>query len=147
MSIPVIANGDIDSAEEAARVLREAAVDGVMIGRAALGRPWLLGQIANSLGELGEVRVPRQLGAFIAAHVASMHTFYGESTAVRMARKHVGWYLAAAQRAGALTPTRAVALRASFNQLNHAQAQLDLLYALDEPENWREAIEQRSVVA
>ncbi|MGI9328899.1 MAG: tRNA dihydrouridine synthase DusB [Pseudomonadales bacterium] len=143
LSVPVIANGDIDSIGAAQRVLRQAGVDGVMIGRGALGRPWLLGQVAASLGEGPSVSAPTQLGAFIADHVAAMHEFYGEATAVRMARKHVGWYLAQAP----LVAERRRALRARFNALTDAQAQLDLLRTLDERTHYDEAIHYGSASA
>lgn len=143
LSVPVIANGDIDSISTAQRVLQQAGVDGVMIGRGALGRPWLLGQIAAALGEGPSVSVPTRLGAFIAEHVAAMHRFYGESTAVRMVRKHVGWYLAQA----ALGEQRRLALRARFNSLTDAQAQLDLLQALDESPQCDQGIHYRSASA
>lgn len=92
--IPVIANGDIDSPERAAQVLRETGCDAVMVGRAAQGRPWLLREIAHYLqtGQhlpeitLGEVR------DILLDHLDALHDFYGEENGVRIARKHLGWY-------------------------------------------------------
>lgn len=92
---PVFANGDIDSPEKAAQVLAHTGAAGVMIGRAAQGRPWLCGQIAGFL-QHGIAPAPpsrsRQL-AIMARHVRALHEFYGDFMGVRIARKHVGWYL------------------------------------------------------
>ncbi len=92
---PVIANGDIDSPESAARVIAHTGAAGVMIGRAAQGRPWLCGQVASYL-ETGEVAAApdalEQL-AVLSDHVSGLHSFYGEFMGVRIARKHVAWYL------------------------------------------------------
>ncbi len=92
---PVFANGDIDSPQRAAQVLEATGAAGVMIGRAAQGRPWLCGQIAHYLAT-GQVRpeptAAEQL-AILRRHVLALHTFYGDFMGVRIARKHVGWYL------------------------------------------------------
>jgi tRNA-dihydrouridine synthase B len=95
LHIPVVANGDIDSPEKALRVLRYTNADAVMVGRAAQGNPWLLGEIAHYL-HTGEI-LPRPsralLGATLKKHLQDHYQFYGEYTGVRSARKHVGWYL------------------------------------------------------
>jgi len=97
--IPVYANGDIDSPEKAARVLDHTGAAGVMVGRAAQGRPWLCGQIATHL-ETGFTPEPpthdEQL-AILRQHVGTLHHFYGDFMGVRIARKHVGWFLQARQ--------------------------------------------------
>lgn len=116
-TIPVFANGDIDSPQKAAAVLEHTGADGVMIGRAAQGRPWLCGEIAHFL-ETGEL-LPSpgaidQL-AILRDHVAQLHSFYGDYMGVRIARKHVGWYLQ--------NHTDARALRSAFNKLESASAQ------------------------
>ncbi|HSB97976.1 MAG TPA: tRNA dihydrouridine synthase DusB, partial [Spongiibacteraceae bacterium] len=96
VKIPVLANGDIDSPEKAAAVLAYTGADGVMIGRAAQGRPWLCGQIANYLRNGTYAPDPRadELQQILQEHLQNLHEFYGEPMGVRIARKHVGWYLA-----------------------------------------------------
>ncbi len=94
VNIPVFANGDIDTPKKADQVMRWTGADGVMIGRAARGQPWLFEQVAKFL--LQKVYVPRpSLGAqrdIILAHLDTMHRFYGEHTGVRVAKKHLKWY-------------------------------------------------------
>lgn len=96
VTIPVLANGDIDSPEKAAAVLKYTGADGVMIGRAAQGRPWLCGQIADYLRNGAYAPDPRadELQQILQKHLHNLHEFYGEPMGVRIARKHVGWYLA-----------------------------------------------------
>ena len=118
---PVLANGDIDSPQQAQAVLEYTGAAGVMIGRAAQGRPWLCGQVARYL-ESGEVpadpTAAEQL-AILLRHVQALHAFYGEFMGTRIARKHVGWYLQDA--------TEASALRREFNHLESAAGQLRFL--------------------
>ncbi|MDZ7783085.1 MAG: tRNA dihydrouridine synthase DusB [Halioglobus sp.] len=93
--MPVYANGDITCAEAAAAVIAHTGAAGVMIGRAAQGRPWLCGQIAAHLAT-GATPAPPSRGeqfAILARHVTDLHRFYGDFMGVRIARKHVGWYL------------------------------------------------------
>ena len=90
----VYANGDIDSPARAAQVLKHTGAAGVMVGRAAQGRPWLCGQIAAYLAGEPVVQVPAQQQlAILRRHLRALHDFYGEFMGVRIARKHVGWYL------------------------------------------------------
>ena len=95
INIPVFANGDINSPQMAADVMAHTGAAGVMVGRAAQGRPWLCGQIAAYL-ESGvmppPLRADQQL-ATLHRHVTQLHRFYGDFMGVRIARKHVGWYL------------------------------------------------------
>jgi len=86
--IPVLANGDLGSAADVRRVLAATGADGVMIGRAALGAPWLPGQLA---GVTGELSLGEKLGV-IREHLEAGHRFYGEP-GVRIMRKHVQWYV------------------------------------------------------
>ena len=91
---PVFANGDIDSPEKAAAVIRRTGAAGVMVGRAAQGKPWLCGQIAAHLaGEAITEVTPEEQLTILQRHLLALHSFYGEFMGVRIARKHVGWYL------------------------------------------------------
>ena len=91
--IPVIANGDIQTPEEARRVLELTGADGIMIGRAAQGRPWLFREIAHYLatGELAAAAAPSEIGAVLAEHLCGLYDLYGEEHGARIARKHIGW--------------------------------------------------------
>ena len=119
IAIPVIANGDIDTPEKARQVLDRTGADAVMVGRAALGRPWIFREIDHYLQtgtrrpapELGEIR------EIVAAHVGALHAFYGERTGPRVARKHVGWY-------AQIIPGGEV-LRTEMNALATPEAQRD----------------------
>ena len=95
LSIPVVANGDIDSPRKAARVLALTGADAVMIGRAAQGRPWIFREIAHFLatGEELAAPQPQEIHQLLREHLLDHYAFYGEFVGVRTARKHVGWYL------------------------------------------------------
>ncbi len=95
VEIPVFANGDIDSGSKALAVLQHTGADGVMIGRAALGAPWVFRELNAAL--TGQpVAAIRPSGAevrdIIETHLEDLYTFYGEYTGIRIARKHLGWY-------------------------------------------------------
>ena len=94
VDIPVIANGDIRSAADATRCLVESGADGVMIGRGALGRPWLPGMVAQYLRDGQEPAAPSvsMRGDIVLAHYRDMVEHYGREVGVRVARKHLGWY-------------------------------------------------------
>jgi tRNA-dihydrouridine synthase B len=94
VSIPVIANGDIDSPQKAHEVLEVTGADAVMVGRAAQGRPWLFRQIRDYL-RCGEFSVPdqEQQRDTLLGHLENLYDFYGSVTGVRVARKHISWYL------------------------------------------------------
>jgi tRNA-dihydrouridine synthase B len=96
IGIPVIANGDIRSCANAADCLAASGADGVMIGRAAQGRPWFLGQVAQFLATSSHVAdpSPAEVQRIAKAHFAEMLSFYGLDTGIRIARKHMGWYAA-----------------------------------------------------
>lgn len=94
--MPVIANGDIDSPEKARSVLEATGADGVMIGRAACGNPWIFEQIRHFFGD-GEKRwepAAATIRSTVLTHLELLYTFYGESAGVKIARKHIAWYLA-----------------------------------------------------
>lgn len=98
VSIPVIANGDIVDAASARTALQQSGADGVMIGRGAYGAPWVPAQIAHALYGTPAPKVPTgvALANLIVAHYEEILAFYGADLGVRVARKHIGWYLAAA---------------------------------------------------
>ena len=95
VDIPVIANGDIDSPHKAASIMELTGAAGVMIGRAAQGQPWLCGQIASQLNTGTIIAAPTldQKFAIILRHIKALHEFYGDILGVRIARKHLGWYM------------------------------------------------------
>jgi tRNA-dihydrouridine synthase B len=94
VSIPVMANGDIDSPRKARDVLRATGADALLIGRAAQGRPWIFREVAHYLatGELLPPPGPHAVCAILVEHLEHLHAFYGEHQGVRFARKHLGWY-------------------------------------------------------
>lgn len=98
VSIPVIANGDIVDARTAAEALAQSGADGVMIGRGAQGRPWVLAQIAAALYGTATPHVPAgaALADMVGAHYEAMLGFYGAVLGAKVARKHLGWYMDAA---------------------------------------------------
>jgi tRNA-dihydrouridine synthase B len=94
VSIPVIANGDILTVENAAEALRRSGADGVMIGRGCYGRPWFPRQVAHYLrtGEILPDPTPAEHHAIMLRHYRAMLSHHGVATGVRMARKHLAWY-------------------------------------------------------
>jgi tRNA-dihydrouridine synthase B len=93
VGIPVIANGDISTPEQAKEVLRRTGADAIMIGRAAQGRPWLFREIAHYLatGERVAAPRPREIGAVLVEHLDGLYDLYGDEQGTRVARKHIGW--------------------------------------------------------
>jgi tRNA-dihydrouridine synthase B len=120
LSIPVIANGDIDSPRKAAFVLDYTGCDAVMVGRAAQGRPWIFRGIAHYLatGELLPEPSLAEVRDVLLGHLQALHAFYGEQAGVRIARKHLGWY--------AKDRPENHAFRAVVNRADTAVAQLRL---------------------
>ncbi len=95
VSIPVIANGDIVDARSASSALRQSGADGVMIGRGAQGRPWILAVVAAALHgtEMPEIPQGAARVTMVAGHYDAMLSFYGADLGRRVARKHLGWYM------------------------------------------------------
>jgi len=95
VQIPVFANGDITSPEKAMQVLSHTGADGLLIGRGAQGRPWIFREILHFLetGKHLPEPPPDEVEQILTRHLAELHSFYGEKMGVRIARKHVGWYL------------------------------------------------------
>jgi tRNA-dihydrouridine synthase B len=107
VSIPVMANGDIDTPEQAHEVLRVTGADAVMIGRAAQGRPWIFREIAHFLATGTHLPPPSadEIRGLLLGHLDHLHAFYGEPAGVRIARKHIGWYCQARVDGASLWPT------------------------------------------
>lgn len=95
IAIPVIANGDIRTPQQARSVLALTGADGVMIGRAAQGRPWIFREIEHflSTGTLLAPPSASEIGRVLVEHLRALHDFYGAEHGVRVARKHVAWYM------------------------------------------------------
>ena len=117
VTLPVFANGDIDSPEKARQVLDATGADGLLIGRAAQGRPWIFREIDHYLATGTQLPAPSllEVEGILLEHLAALHAFYGDVMGVRIARKHVGWYLA--------TLPGAREFRAQFNRLESTDAQ------------------------
>ena len=126
--IPVVANGDLGSARDIARVLAQTGVDGVMIGRAAHGRPWIFREIEHYLAcgtDLPAPGIP-EVRDIMLGHLEAMYALYGDELGARIARKHVGWYARALPGGEALRrasncasdgPAQLAAVRAFFDAL------------------------------
>lgn len=120
VDIPVVANGDIVDAVQAQAVLQQTGCDAVMLGRAVQGRPWLPAQVDAFLatGEMKKNPSAGEIRCLLVAHIEELHRFYGEVMGVRIARKHVGWYLA---------DNTDPVFRRTFNQIDSAAAQVSAL--------------------
>ena len=126
LTIPVIANGDIDSGPKARFVLERTGVDALMFGRAAQGRPWIFREVAHYLetGEELPPPSPAEVRDILLGHLDDLYDFYGEFMGLRIARKHVAWYLQ--EQPDYLHQRRA------FNALEQADEQLHYLQQLTE---------------
>ena len=121
IKIPIIANGDIDSPKKAFEVLKFTHADAVMIGRAAQGSPWIFREIAHYLRTKEEMPPPtiNERKDILLEHLGELYNFYGEERAVRLARKHVSWYL------GDLPRSRE--FRSVFNALESGKTQVNAI--------------------
>ena len=121
IGIPVIVNGDIDGAEQAARVLAYTNADAVMIGRAAQGNPWIFREVSHYLatGELLGPPSREEVKGVLVNHLGNLYDFYGEYAGTRIARKHIGWYC---RRAAGARPFLAL-----INQADSAVRQMRLV--------------------
>jgi tRNA-dihydrouridine synthase B len=108
VNIPIIANGDIDSAEKAREVLNYTGADAVMIGRAAQGKPWIFRELHAKLHDTPYMPPSlAEIKAVINQHLDHLYCFYGKASGVRIARKHIGWYF---DQLGALPTMRKTAI-------------------------------------
>jgi len=121
--LPVVANGDINSPEDARRVLEYTRADGIMVGRAAQGRPWIFREIEHFLatGETLPSPLVSEIHSVLVAHLQDLYAFYGRDTGVKVARKHISWY------------TKGLAGSAGFrHRMNQLQACEEQLQAVNE---------------
>jgi tRNA-dihydrouridine synthase B len=121
VSIPVLANGDITTPQRAKFVLDYTGADGVMLGRAAQGRPWIFREIQHYLTTGQELAAPdiQEIKQILLNHMQALYDFYGTYMGVRIARKHVGWYLQ--------THDDDRTVRRQFNQLETSEEQITLI--------------------
>ncbi|MPY68496.1 MAG: tRNA dihydrouridine synthase DusB [Alphaproteobacteria bacterium] len=122
VSIPVIANGDVTTVDDAKTILEKSCADGVMIGRGTYGKPWFLSQVIEFLRSGRRVPDPAidRQHAILRRHYTDMISHYGEVGGVRMARKHIGWY------------TKGLTNSAEFrSRINHIADARDALEAID----------------
>ena len=121
INIPVIANGDICDAQQAERIMQDTGVDGIMIGRAAQGNPWIFREIHHYLetGEQLPLPTPEETRNILSEHLSGLYDLYGEYTGVRVARKHLGWYCKKQKNARDF--------KNKFNLLEKADQQLELV--------------------
>ncbi len=121
LTIPVVANGDIDSPERARDVLAQTGADAVMVGRAAQGRPWIFREIAHFLATGTHLAPPLvvEVKRLLLAHLLDHYGLYGDFLGVRSARKHIGWYVKALPGGGSF--------RDRMNLVDTCEAQLRLV--------------------
>jgi tRNA-dihydrouridine synthase B len=131
LRIPVVANGDIDSAHKARDVLERTGADAIMIGRAAQGRPWIFREIEQLLatGERAPAPQTREVRAWLTEHLRDHYALYGEFCGVRSARKHIGWAIRALPGGEAF--------RAVMNTIDSCELQLRALG------DWFDALAER----
>ena len=134
VSIPVVANGDITSVEKAEHVLSYTGADAIMIGRGAQGRPWIFREINHFLKTGTKLPAPsmNEVRSILLGHVKDLHQFYGDFMGVRIARKHVSWYIQSLATYGErfsvhFAGDQGKAFRATFNGLSSTSEQLETL--------------------
>jgi len=122
LTIPVIANGDIDSPDKARQVLETTGCDAIMVGRAAQGNPWIFREIRHHLRTGGYLPRPcaEEIIQVMHDHVLQLHLFYGEFRGCRIARKHIKWFLEHLQ----LLPIARI-----INQIDNAEEQLEFIHS------------------
>ncbi|MBX2835850.1 MAG: tRNA dihydrouridine synthase DusB [Gammaproteobacteria bacterium] len=134
VGIPVVANGDIRNAEDAVKVLAETGADGVMIGRAAQGNPWIFQDIVHSLSghsKTDGVGVA-EIHATVLEHLEGLYRLYGDYTGVRVARKHIAWYCKGLRNA--------TVFRQQANTIDSPQQQLAIVSRFfQQPDSFTEA--------
>ena len=130
VNIPIIANGDIDSAQKASYVLATTGADAIMIGRAAQGNPWIFKQVDHFLKTGKDLEKPSasDIHNTLLTHLEQLYSFYGNLSGVRIARKHIGWYFkhfdtisieTRNQLNQAISPTKQLALiNSAFNHIH-----------------------------
>lgn len=118
LTIPVIANGDVRTPFDAARVLKESGADGVMIGRGALGRPWIFSECTDFLNGKKN-REPKPLLTIVLEHLRLLEAYYGKQKSVFVARKHLAWYSSGIE-GGAM-------FRTQVNKMTQAECVRDLV--------------------
>jgi len=121
VKLPIIANGDIDQLKKAKQVLKSTGVDGIMIGRAAQGRPWVFSEISHYLqtGEQLPEPAPSWIRDILLEHLQALYSLYGKTHGVRIARKHIAWY--SKHHEGA------AAFRKTVNQATNTEDQTKLI--------------------
>ncbi|NNJ71910.1 MAG: tRNA dihydrouridine synthase DusB [Enterobacterales bacterium] len=123
VSIPIIANGDISSPEKALTVLTKTQADGLMIGRAAYGNPWIFSEIKSFLKPVNtenKLTLAQKIEQIL-THIKAIHNHYGSMQGVRIARKHIGWYLETFQLGS---------YRKQLNTIDSAEEQLNELHTI-----------------
>ncbi|MEC8299639.1 MAG: tRNA dihydrouridine synthase DusB [Pseudomonadota bacterium] len=121
VDLPIVANGDISSPQEARKVIEITNCDAVMIGRAALGKPWLLSQVDNFLktGDLAQQVSGKNITDFLLNHLNALYLYYGVERGLLIARKHVGWAIA--------DLPMGTQIKKEFNQASSAEEQLKVI--------------------
>lgn len=135
VNIPVFANGDITNARKAVEVMHYTGADGVLIGRAAQGQPWIFREISHFLATGNELPPPPlvEIEQILLSHLDALHSFYGDYLGARIARKHVGWYLQKQQDDSNF--------RRDFNQLTETSLQRQAV------QNWFQDIKKQQGLA